>query len=99
MGITNCTYLIRPWSRLYSDIRRPDAPVIYTGAFPILTAQLGWRSIYNTSIPFKYKAFALLYCLNNSYTNNDMVSDDFFYLIIVICLQTVLWFQVMYDNS
>ena len=31
--------LIIPW---------PDAPVIYTGAFPILTARPGRRSIYNT---------------------------------------------------
>ena len=31
-----------------SDIPRPDAPVIYIGAFPILTPQLGRRSIYNT---------------------------------------------------
>ena len=29
-------------------IPRPDAPVIYIGAFPILTARLGRRSIYNT---------------------------------------------------
>ena len=29
------------------DIPRPDAPVIYTGAFPILTARPGLRSIYN----------------------------------------------------
>ena len=28
-----------------SDIPRPDAPVIYTGAFPILTARPGRRSI------------------------------------------------------
>ena len=31
-----------------SDIPRPDAPVIYTGAFPILTAWPDLRSIYNT---------------------------------------------------
>ena len=38
----------RPRSRLYPDIPRPDAPVIYKGAFPILTASL--RSIcYTTS--------------------------------------------------
>ena len=37
-----------PRSRLYPDIPRPDAPVIYTGAFPILTAWLGRRSIYNS---------------------------------------------------
>ena len=30
------------------DIPRLDAPVIYIGALPILTAQLGHRSIYNT---------------------------------------------------
>ena len=30
-----------PRSRLYLDIPRPDAPVIYTGAFPILTAWPG----------------------------------------------------------
>ena len=29
-------------------IPRPDALVIYTGAFPVLTAWLGRRSIYNT---------------------------------------------------
>ena len=31
-----------------SDIPRPDAPVIYIGAFPILTARPGRRLIYNT---------------------------------------------------
>ena len=30
-----------------SDIPRPDAPVIYIGAFPILTARPGRRSIYS----------------------------------------------------
>ena len=30
-----------------SDIPQPDAPVIYIGAFPILTAQPGRKSIYN----------------------------------------------------
>ena len=33
-----------------SDIPRPDAPVIYIGAFPILTARPGLRSIYNKGI-------------------------------------------------
>ena len=33
-----------------SDIPRPDAPVIYTGAFTILTARSGRRPIYNTSL-------------------------------------------------
>ena len=36
-------------SRLYPDIPRPDAPVIYTGAFPILIAWPGRRSICNIS--------------------------------------------------
>ena len=33
-----------------SDIPRPDAPVIYIGVFPILTARPGRRSIYNSSL-------------------------------------------------
>ena len=37
-----------PRSRLYPDIPQPDAPVIYTGAFSILTAWFGQRSICNT---------------------------------------------------
>ena len=32
------------------DIHRRDAPVIYTDAFPILTARPGRRSIYNNGI-------------------------------------------------
>ena len=36
-------------SRIYPDIPRPDAPVIHTGAFPILTAWPGRRSICNTA--------------------------------------------------
>ena len=36
-----------PQSRLYPDIPRLDVPVIYTGAFPILTAWPGRRSIGN----------------------------------------------------
>ena len=38
--------LIIPW---------PDAPVIYIGAFPLLTAQPGRRSIYNTGCLTKAK--------------------------------------------
>ena len=38
-------------SKSYPDIPRPDAPVIYTGAFPILTAWPGRRSIYNSCFP------------------------------------------------
>ena len=34
-------------SPLISWYLRPDAPVIYTGAFLLLTAWLGWRSICN----------------------------------------------------
>ena len=33
-----------------SDIPWPDAPVIYIGAFPILTTQPGRRSIYNSML-------------------------------------------------
>ena len=47
-GRHNCTHSAHPRQGYNSDIPRPDAPVIYIGAFPILTAQLGHRSIYNT---------------------------------------------------
>ena len=47
VGVTNRTHSTRPRSRLYSDIPRPDSPVIYTGAFPILTAWPGQRLLYN----------------------------------------------------
>ena len=42
------SHSIQPRSRLYPDIPRPDAPVIYLGAFPILIAWPGRRSICNT---------------------------------------------------
>ena len=48
-GRHNRTHSTRPRSRLYSDIPWADAPVIYIGAFPILTARPGRRSIYNNS--------------------------------------------------
>ena len=48
-GRHNRTHSTRPLSRLYSDITWVDVPVIYTGAFPILTARPGRRSIYNTN--------------------------------------------------
>ena len=44
----NRTHSTRPRSWLYSDIPWADSPVIYIGAFPILTARPGRRSIYNT---------------------------------------------------
>ena len=50
VGVTNRTHSTCPQSRLYSDIPRPDAPVIYTGAYPILTTRPGRRSMYNTRI-------------------------------------------------
>ena len=46
-GRHNRTHLNRPRSRLYSDIPWADAPAIYIGVFPILTARPGRRSIYN----------------------------------------------------
>ena len=47
MGVTNHTQSTRSRSRLYPDIPRPDAPVIYSVAFSILTTWPG--SICNTS--------------------------------------------------
>ena len=47
------------------DIPRPDAPVIYVGAFPILIARPGRRSIYNKNKRFLNqfsKSYLLLLC-------------------------------------
>ena len=41
VGVANRTHSTHPRSSLYPDIPRPDAPVIYTDAFPILTAWPG----------------------------------------------------------
>ena len=57
MGVTSCTHSTHTRSRLYSAIPRPDAPVIYTGAFPILTARPGRRSIYNNHPPLIFQNF------------------------------------------
>ena len=53
MGVT--TALTQPihGQGYNSDIPQPDAPVIYIGEFPILTARPGRRSIYNISIFYK----------------------------------------------
>ena len=40
-----------------SDIPQPDAPIIYIGAFPILTARSGRRSIYNNHPPLIFQNF------------------------------------------
>ena len=40
-SVTNRTHSTRPRSRLYPDIPRLDAPVIYTGEFSIVTAWPG----------------------------------------------------------
>ena len=57
VGVTNCTHSTHPRSSLYSAKLRPDAPVIYTSIFPILTARPGRRSIYNTISTTQYRAF------------------------------------------
>ena len=65
MDVSNRTHSTRPRSRLYSDIPRADAPVIYTGAFPIFTARAGRRSICNIcnerSIGFEEKKCVYIY--------------------------------------
>ena len=48
-GRHNFALILRVHGQGYNfDILRPDAPVIFTGAFPILTARPGRWSIYNT---------------------------------------------------
>ena len=63
-----CTHSTCPRRRLwYPDVPRLDAPVIYTGAFPILTARPGPRSVYNKCI-FVCSRYHLLTFLQKTYT-------------------------------
>ena len=64
-GRHNRTHSTRPRSRLYSDIPWADAPIIYTGALPILTARPGRRSIYNTSLQHWYLNRGKTGCVGN----------------------------------
>ena len=70
-------------SRFYSDIPRPVAPAIYTGAFPILTARPGRRWIYNINRKQQY------ICVPNTSCNlyievfNDIHCISFKYLFVV----------------
>ena len=56
--------LIQPiHSQAYnSDIPRPGAPVIYIGVFPILTARLGHRSIYNNCGHLPWWVYRFPFC-------------------------------------
>ena len=60
-------------SPLISWYLQPDAPVIYTGAFLLLTAWLGWRSICNTNLctffSTQLKGLTFLSNMNNSFYN------------------------------
>ena len=51
----------RPRSRLYPDISRPDVPVIYTGAFPILTAWPGSICYINGKKCIEWKSH-IIFC-------------------------------------
>ena len=50
-----CTQFNPSMIRLYPDIPRPDAPVIYTGAFPVLRAWLGSISYTCTDTGYSKK--------------------------------------------
>ena len=69
MGVTNCTHSTHPRSRLYSAIPRLDAPVIYIGAFPILTARPGRRSIYNSQCILQPQPTGLIWKFGNILVN------------------------------
>ena len=56
-GRHNRTHSTRLRSRLYSDIPWADAPVIYIGAFPTLTARPGRWSIYNIWLTLVWLSF------------------------------------------
>ena len=65
-----------------SDIPRPDAPVIYIGAFPILTAQPGRMSIYNTFLVF----ISFHFCFSILFYFSFLFLFILFYLFIYLCI-------------
>ena len=72
-----------------SDIPRPNAPVIYIGAFPILTARPGRRSIYNNfcfQVIFSIDPHVI--CIVSSCCNQS--SFVLFYFQFLIILHWVL---------
>ena len=77
MGVTIA--LIKPihGQGYNSDIPRLDAPVIYIGAFPILTARSGRRSIYNKS-PGKRN-----YTHTHTHTQTHTHTHTYIYIYII----------------
>ena len=63
------------------DIPRPDAPVIYTGAFPILTARQGRRSKYNSFSKTRHShGHSMHQKMTSSYKNETLKADVFIFV-------------------
>ena len=77
VGVTNRTHSTRPRSKLYPDIPWPDAPVIYTGAFTILTAWAG-SICYTLIIGLNFYLFLVR-------TNNLFWNITHYFVIISLC--------------
>ena len=74
-----------PQSRLHSAIPRPDTPVIYIGAFPILTARPGRRSIYNSITNNLIKHQSFIAFIGNAFEMRLLNLRINFYLLRTFC--------------
>ena len=72
VGVTNCTHSTHPRSRLYAAFPRPNATVIYTGAFPILTAQPSHTTLVQPTFSISVSSFWIL-------TGHNIWYPDCFY--------------------
>ena len=91
MGVTNCSHSTHSWPRLHSAIHRLDAPVIYIGAFPILTARPGRRSIYNSYTQVFLREMSFVCRLKQPYC-----SFPSHFRFLVVSIQLILVFTVLF---
>ena len=78
---------------------RPDAPVIYTGSFPILTARPGRRSIYNSCMYVRAgrPAFARQYV--GVHWSTSLMSSSLLSQQCHSCLLRLTWIVFMMGGS
>ena len=78
------------------DIPRPDAPVIYIGVFPILTAWTGRRSIYNSLWYFLFSNLMLDYNIHLVYKLSLRWYEVF--LSNINNFRAIIWCQIFLFN-
>ena len=96
--------IIKYVSRVKEQSRKWKSPS------PIFRCSSYWKGSLQVTLDYCRQLYLFLSDTNNLYTtvwfqvflyntNKYMVSSNYFYLIIVFCLHTVKWFQVINNNN